>query len=220
MQKPEIQELSNFVVDYVSTMVSIGTYSSRVSRCAKRIAQSFGYELSLNFSFNHTIINIVDPDDYSKSRTYIVDNEHSRVDFRLISSLSSLSWSIYDHIRDLRVAKRCFNKLRSQKKHPFYMYIILQSIANASFSRLFGGDLGTVLIVFVAGLVGTSLKTLFVRFKLDMRIIYIVCAFISSYLAFVGVKLELTQTAEVALGSSVLYLTPSVFFINSVIDIL
>lgn len=221
MQKPDIQELSNFIVDYVSTMVGIGTYSSRVDRCAKRIAQSFGYKLSLNFSFNHTLINIVDPDDYAISRTYLVTNKYSLVDFRLISNLSGLSWAIYDHIHDLRVAKRCFTKLIAQKKHPFYMYIILQSMANASFSKLFGGDFGTVLVVLLAGLIGTSLKTLLTRyFNLDVRLIYIVCAFISSYTAFIGIKLELTQTPDIALASSILYLTPGVFFINSVIDIL
>lgn len=220
MQKPDIQELSNFIVDYVSTMVSIGTYSSRVSRCAQRIAQSFNYELSLNFSFNHTLINIVDPDDNSRSRTYVVNNKYSVVDFRLISNLSALSWAIYDHIHDLRVAKKCFEKLTVKTKHPFYLYIILQSVANASFSKLFGGDLGTVLIVFLAGLVGTSLKTVFAKLKLDMRIIYIACAFVSSYLALVGVEFNLTQTSDVALASSILYLTPGVFFINSVIDIL
>ncbi len=221
MAKPEIQEFSNFIVDYVSTMVGIGTYSSRVNRCARRIAQSFGYELNLNFSFNHTLINIVDPDDYAISRTYVVDNKYSVVDFHLISNLSGLSWAIYDHINDLRVAKRCFAKLIAQKKHPFYAYIALQSIANASFSKLFGGDLGTVLVVFVAGLIGTSIKTLLTRyFKLDIRLIYILCAFISSYLAFIGIKLGFTQTPDVALASSILYLTPGVFFINSVIDIL
>lgn len=94
-------------------------------------------------------------------------------------------------------------------------------MANASFSKLFGGDFGTVLVVLLAGLIGTSLKTLLTRyFNLDVRLIYIVCAFISSYTAFIGIKLELTQTPDIALASSILYLTPGVFFINSVIDIL
>lgn len=221
MQKPDIQEFSNFIVDYISTMVGIGTYSSRVDRCAKRISQSFGYKISLNFSFNHTLINIVNPDNYAISRTYLVTNKYSLVDFRLISNLSGLSWAIYDHIHDLRVAKRCFTKLVAKEKHPFYMYIILQSIANASFSKLFGGDFGTVLVVLVAGLIGTSVKTLLTRyFKLDIRLIYILCAFVSSYIALIGVNLKLTQTGEVALAASILYLTPGVFFINSVIDIL
>lgn len=221
MQKPNIQELSNFIIEYISTMVSIGTYSSRVNRCAERIAQSFGYKLTLNFSFNHTLINIVDPDDYAVSRTYLVNNKYTLVDFKLISNLSALSWAIYDHIHDLRVARRCFTKLVAKEKHPFYFYILLQSMANASFSKLFGGDFGTVLIVLLAGLIGTSLKTLLTRYvKLDIRIQYIICAFVSSYIALIGVNLEFTQTAEVALGSSILYLTPGVFFINSVIDIL
>ena len=219
-QKPEIQALSNFIVDFVSTMVSIGTYSSRVSRCAERIAQSFGYELSLNFSFNHTLINIVDPQNYASSRTYIVKNKYAVVNFQLISALSALSWAIYDHIHDLRVAIRAFERLRKLTPNPAHKVIILQAIANASFARLFGGDLGTMFLVFLAGFVGAGLRTLLTRLNLDIRLIYIICAFLSSYIAVIGAHFELTQTPAEAIASSILYLTPGVFFINSVIDIL
>lgn len=219
-QKPEIQELSNFIVDYVSTMVGIGTYSSRVNRCAKRIAESFGYELSLNFSFNHTLINIVDPLNPAIARTYVVNNKYSVVDFKLISNLSALSWAIYDHINDLRVAQRSFAKLVAQEKHPFYFYIILQSLATASVSILFSGDFATMFIVFISAIFGTSVKTLLSRAKIDLRIIYIICAFLSSYVAMLGTKFIPTNTSDIAIAASMLYLTPGVFFINSIIDIL
>lgn len=220
LQKPDIQALSNFIIDFVSKMVSIGTYSSRVSRCAERIAQSFGYELSLNFSFNHTLINIVDPQNYAISRTYIVKNKYSVVNYQLISALSALSWAIYDHIHDINVAKRAFARLLRLKAHSAQSVIILQAIANASFSRLFGGDLGTIFLVFLAGLVGAGLRVILSRLKLDIRLIYIICAFLSSYIAVIGAHFELTQTPAEAIASSILYLTPGVFFINSVIDIL
>lgn len=219
-QKPQIQELSNFIVDYVSTMVGIGTYSSRVSRCAERIAQSFGYELSLNFSFNHTLINIVDPQNPASSRTYVVNNKYTLVDFTLISNLSALSWAIYDHIDDLNVATRAFNKLIAQEKHPFYFYIILQSLATASVSILFSGDFATMLIVFISAIFGTSLKTILSKIKLDLRLIYIACAFASSYIAMLCTQFIPTNTADIAIAASMLYLTPGVFFINSIIDIL
>ncbi|HJE65466.1 MAG TPA: threonine/serine exporter family protein [Campylobacter avium] len=220
MQKPDIQEFSNFIIDYVSAMVSIGTYSSRINRCAIRIAQSYGYTLNLNFSFNRTIINIIDPDDYSSLRTYIVKNKFLLIDFTLISNLSALSWAIYDHIHDIKVAKRCFKKLISTKKRPMYSYVLIQSIGSAAFSRLFGGDFATLFLIFFSTLVGASLKMLGMKFNVGIRILYLCCSFISSYIAYIGVSFNLTSTPEVALGSSILYLIPGVFFINSVIDIL
>lgn len=220
MKKPDIQELSNFLIDYVSTMVGVGTYSSRVNRCAERIALTFGYKLHLHFSFNHTLINLIDPDDISSSRTYLINNKYSPIDFRLILDLSALSWAIYDHIHDLKVARRCFEKLSHKNERKFYTYILFGSFAQMAFSRLFGGDFEASLLVFLGTFVGISLKMLLLRFKLDMRIQYIICAFISSFVVSIGVDLGFTQTAEVALGSSILYLIPGIFFINSVIDIL
>ncbi|NDJ26808.1 hypothetical protein DMB95_01795 [Campylobacter sp. MIT 12-8780] len=220
MQKPDIQELSNFLIKYISTMVGVGTYSSRVNRCAERIAATFGYEIHLHFSFNHTLINLIDPDDISISRTYLVNNKYSPIDFRLILDLSALSWAIYDHIHNLKVAKRCFEKLIQKNQRPAYTYILFASIAQMAFSRLFGGDFETSILVFLGTLVGSSLRAVFTHFKLDMRIQYIICAFISSYIVSIGVDLGFTKTGEVALGSSILYLIPGIFFINSVIDIL
>ncbi|ELU5092571.1 threonine/serine exporter family protein, partial [Campylobacter upsaliensis] len=40
------------------------------------------------------------------------------------------------------------------------------------------------------------------------------------WIVFLGIDTNLTKEADVALGSSILYLIPGVFFINSVIDIL
>ena len=228
---PVTIKLSDYKDDDVSpdlqrAEMQTGVNSSRDPQTKSRylfalaLIESYGNEFNKALdSYNKAIE--LDPDNYAISRTYLVTNKYSLVDFRLISNLSGLSWAIYDHIHDLRVAKRCFTKLVAKKKHPFYMYIILQSIANASFSKLFGGDFGTVLVALVAGLIGTSVKTLLTRyFKLDIRLIYILCAFVSSYIALIGVNLKLTQTGEVALAASILYLTPGVFFINSVIDIL
>ncbi|WP_297191984.1 threonine/serine exporter family protein [uncultured Campylobacter sp.] len=220
MQKPDIQEFSNFIIDYISSMVSIGTYNSRINRCATRIAYTYGYSLTLDFSFNHTTINIIDPDDYSISRTYIVKNAYTLIDFGLISNLSALSWAIYDHIHDIKVAKRCFKKLISTKKRPLYSFILIQSFGNAAFSRLFGGDFGTMLLILFSTLIGATLRALLMKFNVDKRIQYILCSFIASYIVFIGVSLNITKTPEVALGSSILFLIPGVFFINSVLDIL
>ena len=93
-------------------------------------------------------------------------------------------------------------------------------MANAALSRLFEGDYGTIVIVLFSTILGTSLRVFFSYLKLDLRISTIICSFLSSYLAFIGTNLNLTLTPEVALGSSILYLIPGVFFINSIIDIL
>lgn len=220
MQKPDIQDLSNFLIAYISAMMVAGTYTSRVARCVERIAKTYGYEININFFFHHSSINIVDNKDYAINRTYIIPNKIAQSNFQTILDLSVLSWAIYDHKYDLNIAKDYFAKLMQQKKRAFWTFIFFSSLANAAFSRLFGGDFYAMCIVFIASFVGVGLRQFFTHFKVDMRIQYIICAFISSWLAFVSTKFLPTQTADIALGSSILYLIPGVFFINSVIDIL
>ncbi|EAI6214535.1 threonine/serine exporter, partial [Campylobacter jejuni] len=84
----------------------------------------------------------------------------------------------------------------------------------------FGGDFGAGNLVFFATFVGLLLRYILTKAKIDLRIQYILCSFISSWFVFFGLDMGYTNTSDVALGSSILYLIPGVFFINSVIDIL
>nr|MCW1640586.1 threonine/serine exporter family protein [Campylobacter jejuni] len=142
------------------------------------------------------------------------------VNFKLIFDLSALSWAIYDHKYDLEKAKVVFGQISQQKKHSYLLNLLFVSMANSAFCRLFGGDFGAGNLVFFATFVGLLLRYILTKAKIDLRIQYILCSFISSWFVFFGLDMGYTNTSDVALGSSILYLIPGVFFINSVIDIL
>ncbi|EAI7262793.1 threonine/serine exporter [Campylobacter lari] len=220
MQKPSIQNLTDFLIEYISVFLSAGTYTARVAKCVGRIANAYGYEINMNFFFHHTTLNIFDKSDNSIQRTYIIPNKHNHINFKLILALSALSWQIHDHKYNLEEAKFSLLKLKQSTKNPFLANLFLVSAANSAFCKLFGGDFYGCLFVFLATLVGFSLRVLLTRIKIDLRIQYIICSFLSSFIVFFGVDLKLVQEANVALGSSILYLIPGVYFINSVIDIL
>ncbi|TNB58104.1 threonine/serine exporter family protein [Campylobacter helveticus] len=220
MKKPHIQALSNFLTEYTSTMLSSGTYTARVSKCVGRIAQIYGYEININFFLHHFSINIVDKEDNSISRTYIIPNKHAHLNFKLILDLSALSWAIYDKKYDLENAKKLFYQISTQKKYSYALTLLLVSLGNAAFCRLFGGDFGGSYLVFLGTVIGLSLRYILTKIKIDLRVQYLICSFISSWIVFLGIDANLTKEAHVALGSSILYLIPGVFFINSIIDIL
>lgn len=108
MQKPQIQVISNFLIDYVSTILSSGTYTAIISKCVGRIAEIYGYDININYFFHHYSLNITDKDDNSIYRTYIIPNKHIHLNFKLILDLSGLSWAIYDKKYDLELSKRLF----------------------------------------------------------------------------------------------------------------
>ncbi|MFQ6341542.1 threonine/serine exporter family protein [Campylobacter sp. VTCC 70190] len=220
MQKPYIQELTDFLILYTTTLLSAGTYTARVAKCVGRIAEVYGYEININFFFHHITLNVVDKNDNSIQRTYVIPNHHAHINFKLIFELSALSWAIYDHKYELEKAKRVFEQISRQKKYSYWFNLLFVSVANSAFCRLFGGDFGAGILVFFATFLGLFLRFVFTRVKIDLRIQYVLCSFISSWFVFFGLDRGYTSTADVALGSSILYLIPGVFFINSVIDIL
>lgn len=219
-KRPDIQELSDFLVEYATTMIGVGTYSARVNRCISRIATTYGYEVSTGFLFNHTYITITDKKDHSIRRTYIANNKSLGVNFRIILRLSALSWSIYDHGYNLSFAKRYFKKSISKVARKTSHTIMLVSVANAAFCHVFGGDIKAVVLIFFTTLLGTIVRAFLHNKKVDMRFIYIICSFLSSFGAEFGSGLIATQTTASALSASTLYLVPGVFFINVTIDVL
>ena len=89
--------------------------------------------------------------------------------------------------------------------HPLFV-LLLVGFANASFCKLFGGDLISMGIVFSATITGFYLKQQMQKKKINHYITFIVSAFVASLCA--STALIFDTTSEIALATSVLYLVP------------
>ena len=218
--RPQIQELTNFLSEYAAKMLSIGTYTARIERCVCRIAGAYGYEASLMIFVRHFIISVMDPADNSIRRTYVKTGAAARISFDLISELSALSWEIYDEKIPLARAKAAFAEILASQKKSFAKTLVLLSVANAAFCELFGGDGGAMALVFAATAFGICARYLLSKLKINLKIQYIAVSFAVSFIVSLGARYGLSATPDVAVGSSILFLIPGVWLINSVFDIL
>lgn len=218
--KPDIQEVTDFLVEYALKMLSIGTYTARIERCVYRIANAYGYDVSLTIFVKHFIISVLDPDDNSMRRTYVKTSIAAPISFNLISELSALSWQIYDEKIPLAMAKKFFTGIVSGENRDFKKTLLFMSFANAAFCKLFEGDFGSILSVFVATFIGFYMRHLLTKYKINLKVQYIVISFVSSFIAYLGVYFGISNTPDVAIGASILFLMPGVLLINSVFDIL
>ena len=218
--RPQIQELTNFLSEYTAKMLSIGTYTARIERCVRRIADAYDYEASLMIFVRHFIISVMDPADNSIRRTYVKTGAAAQISFDLISELSALSWEIYDEKIPLARAKAAFTQILTSQKRNFVKTLVLLSIANAAFCELFGGDSGAMALVFVATAFGICARHLLSKLKINLKIQYIAVSFAVSFIVSLGARYGLSATPDVAVGSSILFLIPGVWLINSVFDIL
>lgn len=158
--------------------------------------------------------------DRSESYTYIIATHPMPISFDVNTRLSRLSWSMADDKIGFCEAKSKFKEIISTPPTDKHLVLFLASCANAAFCRLFTGDWVAVGIVFMSTLAGFYLKQVLTEHKVDVRLIFIICAFVSSVLASTATLFSLGHTPDIAVGTSVLYLVPGIPFLNSFSDML
>ncbi|WP_233707797.1 threonine/serine exporter family protein [Helicobacter aurati] len=218
--RASIEELADFLSLYATSLLANGAYTSRIVRCTKRIGDSFGYEVNMIIWLKYITLNIAQKDNYNNRRTRVAPNSLVSMNLRIISDLSALSWQIYDNRITLKEANIRFQHIMSVKNHSFIATLFFASLANATLCKLFNGDLGALLCVFVGTLVGFSLRFILNKLQIDVRGILVLVAFASSFTAYLGVSIGITSTPEIAVGCSIIYLIPGMQIINALVDIL
>lgn len=219
-QDTDIQELSNFLLDFATTLMGVGSHTSRVVRNVTRIAEGFGYGVDMTVFQRNITMTVKDLLDYSIRRTYVRRIPDLPLNFWIISELSALSWEAFDHHLSLDTIKERYKQIATAPHISRWAVLLLVPCANAAFCRLFGGDLIAMGMVWVATLVAFFIRQELFRRKVNHMVVFVICAFVASLIAASGVRFNWGGTEDIALGASVLFLIPGVPLINSIIDLL
>ena len=217
-KKEDIQELLNFLLDYSTSLMGVGVQTARVVHNTTRIAKAFGYSLDMTIFQKSIIMTVVDDNDPLHPKTSVDKIKPLALNFEMISTLSALSWYIFDHRPDLAEARVKFEAIMAKPRMSRWWVLFLVACANASFCRLFGGDVTAMLVVFVATLIGFFIRQEMMSRHMNHLFIFIVSSTVASMIGGIAVLNHWGGTPEIALASSVLYLIPGVPLINSVID--
>ena len=193
--------ISKFIAGYSAHLMGAGVHTSRVIRNSKRIGEAYGVDVKLSVFHKNIILTIID-NETGEACNEVIDIPAHPISFEHNSELSALSWEVYDKHLPLHEMADKFNKIISAPKIDPLFVLLLVGFANASFCKLFGGDIISMSIVFSATITGLFLKQQMQKKKINHYIIFI-----------------FDTTSEIALATSVLYLVPGVPLINGVIDI-
>ncbi len=218
--KVGVRELSNLLLDYSSTLMGCGVHTSRLARNVARIAESYGYETEMTVFRRHITMSILHREDDTIRRTSVRKIDHGPINFEFISRLSALSWEAYDNPMPFDELQRKYEAIVSKPRLSAWVVLLLVSLANASFCRLFGGDFVAMGIVFVATLAGFFLRQQLTLRRMNQMAVVAICSLIASLIGSIGLRYGLGTTPQTALASSVLFLIPGVPLINSIVDIL
>ena len=219
-QKVDIQELSDFLLEYATCMMGSGVHTARAVRSVSRIAEVMGYGVDLTIFQRNITMTVKSPEDYSIRRTYVKRIPDLGINFRTISELSGLSWDAYDHRLSLGELESRFREIMAEARISRWAVLALASLANAAFCRLFGGDWVAMAVVLLATAVGFFIRQEMSARRANHLVVFAVSAFVASMVAAAGVYWNWGATPEIALATSVLFLIPGVPLMNSIIDIL
>lgn len=215
----QLKEVSKFLSDYATSLMSVGVQSSRIIQNTGRIAEAYGCKCESTI-FQKTIIMTIWDSDYEHSYSSVGIMKSFGLNFEMNAKLSRLSWDIIDGSLPLSVAKEKYENIISQPRESKWLVLILVSFANAAFCRLFGGDAWSMLVVFLATLGGFFLKQSLHEKHWNDLAVYVLSAFVAAIFGSSAYVWHLGNTPDIALGTSVLYLIPGVPLINGIMDII
>ena len=212
-------EIGDFLSEYATWLWGCGATCIRLEKNVRRMAQTLGVEIDMGIMPTH-IYATVWRHDRSDCYTVVRAMHKSAISFDVNTQLSKLSWDLADGRCDFEQARRMFEHIKQTPSANPWLVLLLASVANASFCRLFGGDAVAMLLVFVSTLCGFRVKQMMLADKVDVRIVFACSSFFSAVISAGGHLFSWGSTPEIALASSVLYLIPGIPYINSVSDML
>lgn len=217
--KPSLKEMSDFLSSYADLLFGCGSTCIRLEKNVARIAASSDMDASMSILPHHIHLTICDRHSH-ESITSIVSIHERAASFDINTRLSRLSWAMADRQITFSDAQEQLHQIYRTTPVGKSTVLLLASLANAAFCRLFGGDVTAMAIVFAATMAGFYLKQLLTARKVDIRLTFMICSFVSAVLASSDGLFGLGSTPATSVGTSVLYLVPGIPFINSFCDMI
>lgn len=216
---PELSALCIFLAEYGSVLLGCGSTCIRLENNVKRMAEAFGMEATVYTMPRHIHVSVWVPG-HEETATAMESISKIGISFDINTRLSQLSWELADRQITFAEAKTRFREIVQGSPQNPWLLILLVAVANASFCRLFGGDVSAMALVAAATGIGYFSKQQLLKRKIDIRVTVIICAFISALVCSLGVVYHWGDVPSVAVATSVLYLVPGIPFINSFSDLL
>jgi len=210
-------KVSRLLCNYSSHLMGCGVHTSRVVRNTKRLGQAFDVYVTLSTFQNTMSISVMDTTT-NKVHSEIFEVEKSPILFSHNTELSALSWEAIDNKLLIEEVEEKYNKiLSSPLLHPS-LILLMASLANSAFCKLFGGDSISMIIVFFATALGFFIKQIMIKWMCNTYMTIFTSSFLASLICSTSFWFDCTS--DICMTTSVLYLIPGVPLVNGVIDII
>lgn len=214
-----LRRLCRYLAEYGAYMLGCGATCIRISKNINRISRTIGMSADMIILPSHIVVTLAD-DASGETCQYSCGIPRVPVSYAINSGLSQLSWNVAEGRETIEESESSFRRIIATRPYNPWIVLLLVTAANASFCRLFGGGWDAMAIVALATAMGYTLKNILLSRGLDLKVVFLLCSFLSAVVGSAGYVFGWCADPEVALGTSVLYLIPGIPYINSVSDMI
>lgn len=204
---------------YASALLCASASTMRIERNLRQIAEAWDIKAEFTILPTNVVLNIWDQSG-EHSYSCLSPIGPVGINFAAITQLTVLSERVLSEDLGVEQLLEAIAQVQAKPRLAPQWVLLLASLANASFCRLFGGDWWAIGIVFVATVAGFYVKQRLTHWSWDYRAVTILSGLTAAVLTSSGFVFRLSQTPDIALATSVLYLVPGIPFCNAVSDLI
>lgn len=214
----KLEQVTELIADIATLLISNGSNTRRVSRNINRIANGFGYDCDIFYSYSAVVLTVCEKATGEK-QTLVKMIPHYGVHFAIITDISILSWQVVEHQLSLEQIKNEVERIKKLPRYNKYLMYFFVALAGGSLARIFGGSYIEFLVSFLGTFIGLVGRSYFQKHKFNPYITWLFAAFISVSVVNMFYSLGFVPLSY-GLAACVLWLIPGVPLINGFIDLL
>lgn len=213
-------ESADLYLDLAVILYEAGATVQRVGDSVRWLAGKLGDE-KVHISVGYEVIELsVYHSDHTENRLYVL-RDPIRVNVSVLHQISGVLHQIPSYHGDISAIRDDLNDIRAKPPvYPVPVIIFGTGIACAAFGWINHADLSALWVIFLSAIFALSIR---LRFGKDLSNLYLttlVTALSGGLCAVALTPVSQTQTPQVALISSVLFLIPGAMLINGGLDII
>lgn len=193
-----------------------GAETELVESSIKKAAVKLGYQ-DIEIMILPNVILFSIPSSEKVYNTKLQRAERQDVNFSTLEKVVGIVEDLNSATDIEALSKQLQDEDNLSTSYPYYVKNIMAGLGCGTFSLLFGGDLYIFVSTFIASYMGFYFNGFLLRRYFNPFIVIIMVSFLTTIVS--GLLTLDNDISHIAISSSILFLVPSVAFINSVNDL-
>lgn len=216
MINPSIQIIVKILLQVGKLLLQHGAETEVVEMGIKRAGKKLGYGAVEVLVLPYTIM--VSLTHNNECITKIQRAERQDVNFTAVDRVETIIANLDFNTNLEALLNSLLDEKNLSPMYPYQLRRVMAGLGCASFSLLFGGDPYIFVVTFLASFLGFSLNTMLLQRFFNPFLVIIAVAFTTTLVS--GLLTFTKMDSTIAISSAILFLVPSVAFINSFNDLI